>query len=108
MKKFAALAIFLCCFSLGYSTPAISAEDGWTTWWSGPYTDGLMRSDFTTTRPVAIRVFYRNSETWDWFIPTSSFFDGEYNVWELIINANHFEYFESGYGDWVFNRIDVM
>jgi hypothetical protein len=125
MNKVSALAVSLFCFFLSYATLAISAcGDGWTNWWSGGYTDGLIRYDFPTTRPVTVGIFYRGDEEYqnvyeDYYIAGDDFFAGDPGDWELIIGdpfgtgntqygPNYFEFYTSGTGFWDFNQIDVL
>jgi len=124
MKK-ALLAVPLISFFLGHATPALSAcGDGLTTWWSRDYTDGLIRSDFPSDRPVVSRIIYRGDEEYqnvyeDYYIADDDFFAGEPGDWELIIGdpfgtgiatytPNYFEFYTSGTGFWDFNQIDVL
>jgi hypothetical protein len=91
-----------------YGANGCTVSEGsiWSTWWAGEYTDNLWRSDFPTERPLTIRVFYQNGETWDAYIPSSDYYEGHPGTWELWIGGNNFEFYESS--QWIFNRIDIL
>jgi hypothetical protein len=87
----------------------VTIEGGgtWTTWWSGANTYDLYRSDFPTQRPITIRVYYPYfGTTWEAYIPSAAYYEGDEDYWELNVSGNIFDFWESGMS--YFNRIDVL
>jgi hypothetical protein len=83
----------------------VSEGDGWSTWWSGAYTDNLTRSDFPPDRPLGLRIHYQDGTTWEGTLPDSHYYEGSPGTWEITIDGSTFDYYEGG--NTYFNRIDV-